>query len=257
MSSNSTSSTYYPYAIGYPVSNRPPRFNNVPAANNNNNNHIISTQQEVNKRNLCLAIAAVISMFLIVLVVPITYSEIASHRYTNYHPNFVINSMFVSPLNISTNFSGITANWTIGILVNNTNKHVPIDYRKFEVSVFYDAEEYICNTTIAPFHQTSENVTNLIVQPHALLQSLNGSVAASIAKEYANGDISFDVKLKVIFKYINRMYFKKLEDSLKAACMGVKVRFSSNSTEGIMIGNLKRCITKGSWSDFYYDDGGI
>ncbi|KAL3512053.1 hypothetical protein ACH5RR_024770 [Cinchona calisaya] len=132
--------------------------------------------------------------------------------YSRLDPNFKIDSIFVSPLKISSNnYSDqiISTNWTIGISVENPTLHTPIIYDGFEVSLFYETDQNLCSTWIIPFNQEPKNTTTFIAESktcsqgisHDLFARVNGSI-----DEDFHGISHFDLKLRVRYRRINPLW---------------------------------------------------
>lgn len=158
------------------------------------------------------------------------------------NPVFKINSMLVSPLKISG--SQISTNWTIGILVTNTNLQAPIFYDGFEVSVFLGNGQYLCESTFPAFEQEySRKKTNLSIGPNACSQGLT----TVMDENMRGGLVHFDIKLWVRYrhamdKYMSWIWPGKNWKKTNVHCTNVEVWFPYNGTQGTMVGKMKRCI---------------
>lgn len=195
---------------------------------NNNNNYVIDDTRDGEESCCRIIITWIIVMLLVVWI---------DYFSPDKFPQFQIDSMVVSPLNIS-NSQG-AAEWNVGITASNTNKHISIAYKRFELYVFHQMDPYICKTTIAPFHQGHKNQTELIAKAQGNLRGLGGdSIGAVIAKN-KDGIVNLDLELVIQVRYLHWIF--RPGSTKKLVCMGVKVKFSPNATEGIMLGGPTEC----------------
>ncbi|XP_027126115.1 NDR1/HIN1-like protein 10 [Coffea arabica] len=167
--------------------------------------------------------------------------------YTNYSPEFQIDSISVSPPNISN--SQISTNWTMGIMVTNPNKRSHIVYDGLEVSLFYEADQNLCSTRIAPLRQGPKNTTTLAAESQACLQDLNDhlfagvteSAARAISKDLRGGIGDFNVKLRVRHRHVNPLWPGKNWIHKDFDCLNIKVLFASDGTSSKILG-CKNCF---------------
>lgn len=156
-------------------------------------------------------------------------------------PLFEVDSIVVSPIHISSN-NQITANWTIGLMVKNSNKQKSVVYEKFDVLVFYNSTEYLCNTTVESFRQGPNQENALILEPKAWFQGLGNSVGRAIADDRKDGFIKFDLKFKVDTRFSGAGKKRVIAD---VRCWKLKVGFSSDAANGTMVGGSQKCSVTG------------
>ncbi|XP_027172027.1 uncharacterized protein LOC113771655 [Coffea eugenioides] len=146
-------------------------------------------------------------------------------------PQFQVDSIMVSPLNLSSNVDGTRSHWSIGILVRNPTKLYYLEYQKFYVLVLHNKTEFVSGKTVEPFHQRAKNKTKIVVQTEAAL--LDGV-------DRKGGVVGFDLKLLVNTIYLlgqNRRQYSWFD----VLCSNLRVEFSSHAPNGTMVGGAKQC----------------
>ena len=157
------------------------------------------------------------------------------------NPEFKTSSTLVSPFKISN--SQISTNWTIGLLVTNTNYLSSTIYDGFDVLVYLDNGQYLCETTYPAFEQGSREQTSvIIIGPKACAQVLTGAAAENI-----NGGVAyFEIRIRVRYrhamdKHMSWIWPGKNWKKSNVRCKNVEVWFPSNGTQGRMVGKMKQC----------------
>lgn len=167
----------------------------------------------------------------------------------DYYPKFKVQSMLASPLNLNLSTSQMTANWTIEISVKNHNKNSPFDFNYLEVLVFYRSAYYLAQDGVAPFRQApSKNETTLIVQPFTGSLTLRNSIGRLIAEDMNDGEVSFDIELKVQFIFISGD--DRGTKFLLVVCEDLKVGFPANRAQGAMVGGSRECTILEACEDY-------
>lgn len=179
------------------------------------------------------------------LLAAIVWCAIGEAVNTHNYPKFEINSISYSPLRINETWSG---NWTVGVLVRNTNRYTRMEYDDFQVSVYYK-EEQLSTATVSPLFLGPKRQTSVVasLQDHSLQKKKN-SAATEIEKDrLTDGVVNFDVVLQVKMTYLFR--FPAIRGTAKVLrmeliCLDVQVGFpSQNATvnASMMIGGPFPC----------------
>lgn len=196
---------------------------------------IITTSSGPAPRDTCLDRCVLIGFLSIIFLAFATVITVALVFSTDVKdPQFQVDSIMISPLNLSSNVDRTRSHWSIGILVRNPTKFYHLEYQKFYVLVLYNKTEFVTGITVEPFHQRPKNKTKIVVQTEAAL--LDGVDR--------KGVVSFDLELQVnsiyLFGQDRRQY-----SWFDVLCGNLKVEFSSHASNGTMVGGARQCSTNG------------
>lgn len=165
---------------------------------------------------------------------------------THNYPKFEIDSVSLSPLAINETSAG---NWTVGVLVRNTNRYTRMAYDDFQVSVYYK-EEQLSMATVSPLYLGPKEQTSVVasLQGHSFRK--RNSAAAEIEEDRSmdrvvNFDVVLQVKMTYLFRFPAIRGTKKVL-RMELICLDVQVGFPSpNATDhaSMMIGGPYRCYS--------------
>lgn len=188
---------------------------------------------------------ALFSIIIGFLLAAIVWCAIGEAINTHNYPKFEIDSISYSPLRINETWTG---NWTVGVLVRNTNRYTRMEYEDFQVSVYYK-EEQLSTATVSPLYLGPKMQKPVVasLRGHSLQKKKNSAAAEIERDRSTDGLVNFDVVLQVKMTYLFR--FPAIKGTAKVLrmeliCLDVQVGFPSpNVTEhgSMMIGGPFRC----------------
>ncbi|CAK9150019.1 unnamed protein product [Ilex paraguariensis] len=216
--------------IGYPCHVQVPvnDVNTYTTTAANELDHEPPQGNQVSSAESCCVICIFFAIF--IFVGCIAAMSIVRGRYDDHSPKLRVDSVSVSPFNVSN--SQLNAKWLILFYLENPNRVSSLAYENLQVSVNYQNQtESFSGTVFPPFLQYSKNQTSLNGKINVLSEKLNGSAANAIALDIGRGEIGFDVQLHGVMRLIVSSSTLKTF-FVDVLCGGVKVVLPANLSEG-------------------------
>ncbi|KAL5786949.1 hypothetical protein ACOSP7_003898 [Xanthoceras sorbifolium] len=215
--------------IGYPAhvptsSRKPTPATSATAANT------VPIQHKI--IGICLIILIGLS-----LIIWIAFVIINGNARFFHCPEFEIHSFSVRPINISS--SHITGEWSIRVSVINPNSnknYYLVYFQEIEAGVFYK-ECLVTSKRMKPIINDRDGIDFLEVNFDASSE-FSTLCADSIETDWSKeGKTKFTLVVRSVAKVDPSQPLQKIT----ATCNEIEVGFSSNSTMGSMVGNVRDC----------------
>ncbi|KAK9279787.1 hypothetical protein L1049_013469 [Liquidambar formosana] len=198
-------------------------------------------QQRPGKSKLSNSCLALIIASISVAVMFVIYA-IVSFLNAFEFPEFTLNSVSISPFNLSVHSHTTTTNWNVSFYIRNPNRRMSFSYDMVQASLFYKDAQFLSPGTIPPFSQGTEDSTSVQAKLATSSVYVDDGLRKAILDCWSRRGAAVDLNVKVqaLIRF-DPGTNSESRGSVWVFCKDVKTEFLSNSTLGTMVGGSMKC----------------
>ncbi|KAK9280435.1 hypothetical protein L1049_014125 [Liquidambar formosana] len=194
----------------------------------------------------CVCLDGIVSVGILCFIIgligglPFLLISLGSYAY----PEFALNSVSISPFNLSNSDSHTTTttNWNISLHVRNPDRKASISYDMAQASLSNKKTQFLSPGSIPAFLLGKKDSTLVKASLAASSVYMDDTLRNAIldCMSTSGGAVDLTLKMGALVRF-HPWKSSEVKGSVWVSCKGVKMEFLSNSTSATMVGGSRNC----------------